>query len=129
METTGKLIAIAGPIIALASLSYSFYKRKKLLKEGYGAEAEIVEAGSADGEEMPVVRFRTVTGELIKGKLDYNSTKLKPGDKVNILYDPKKPHRFRSESWPKVYKALGLGMVITSIVFLIILYYFLFYKK
>lgn len=90
-------------LIAAVSLDKKY---KALLKTGKEVEGVVFDMDSSDNTGIdgsdslayPIIRFVTHKQEWITKKADFSYSGLKPGDKLNIIYDPENPTNFTIKS-------------------------------
>ena len=87
-------------ILLLAYGIYLFFDTIRFLKKAVKAKGKVVaESTDADDRDIqdPVIRFIARDGKSYTFVSDFgaNIGMPKPGTKVNVLYDPLKPHRAR----------------------------------
>ncbi|HEX6172055.1 MAG TPA: DUF3592 domain-containing protein [Chitinophagaceae bacterium] len=107
----------------LCYLVFYYFRKEKIRKNGLPADGEIINFESDhDGGRLPIIKFKTLSGELIEKKYDSTvRSKYKIGDTVQIIYDPSKPVNFVIDSpWERGMNILFI--VIAVLAFLSILF-------
>jgi hypothetical protein len=117
---------IVAPALIVAAMSYFLLKRKRLRKKGYSAIGEITGFEGTGDERYPIIRFKTVTGELIEKKYRVGAgRKEKVGNQVPLFYDPLKPTEFIIDR--KQEQQVAIAILVLSILFSIA--YFTFFRS
>ena len=107
-------------------------KYKTLLKTGKEVEGVVFDMDNSDSTGIdgsdslayPIIRFVTHKQEWITKKADFSYSGLKPGDKLNIIYDPENPANFTIKStivslMPILLMIIGTLAIIVGIVLLL----------
>lgn len=123
-------LSVIFPVLGIALVVlgiYSLNRTRNFLQRAHstsGIVIEIVRKQVSTGRgltytNVPVVRFKTIIGEIIEFESSVGNPSLQVGDEVTVLYDPDKPQQATLGSSPFIWLTTYICFLIGGALFIV----------